>query len=131
MLLFVIMAVDDWLLGYRKELDEVTRRRLTPLVSSEVTAQVKSQAVKLRMVLEKKRDGRFKGRLILQGFREPKSWDGGRIDSPVASLSSIRSLLFMSGKKGDIISSIDVSVAFLQSIEYDETDFKRYVYLPL
>jgi len=29
------------------------------------------------MILEAKSDGRKKGRLILQGFREPRSWDRG------------------------------------------------------
>ena len=121
-------TVDDWLPGYVNEMTEVTRRRLTPIVGEEVTDLVKDRAVKLRMVLERKRDGRCKGRLILQGFREPSSWDGGPTDSPVASSSSVRSLLFKKGSKTDVVSAIDVSVAFLQSLEYDPNDTPRYVY---
>ena len=34
-------------------------------------------------------------------------------DSPVAALSSIRSLMFMDGDVHDVISSIDVQTAFL------------------
>ena len=34
--------------------------------------------------------------------REPKEWDGGPTDSPVASPSSIRSLLFMKGGSDDV-----------------------------
>ena len=51
----------------------------------------------MRMRLEVKKDGRKKARLILQGFREPKSWDIGGIDSPVAAMASIRTLIFMAG----------------------------------
>ena len=121
-------SVEDWLPGYKKELDEVKKRRLTALQGEEITKEVRQKAVKLRMILEKKRDGRRKGRLILQGFREPACWDNGPNDSPVAGASSIRSLLFRSGAKDDIVSSVDVSVAFLQSEEYDTTEQKRYVY---
>ena len=83
--------------------------------------------VRLRMNLEPKRDGRKKCRLILQGFREPKSWDGGPTDSPVASMATIRTLLFMVGMANDIISSVDVSTAFLQSTLYNPNDPPRYV----
>ena len=60
------------------------------------------------MRLEAEKDGRRKGMLILQGFREPKCWDRGNIDSPVAAAATIRTLLFMCGLAGDVISSIDV-----------------------
>ena len=94
--------------------------RLRPLTSEE-SHQVgaASKVVGLRMNLEPKRDGERKCRLILQGFREPKSWDRGTIDSPVASLSTIRAIVFMMGRLDDILSSIDVSTAFLQSQSYD------------
>ena len=69
-----------------------------------------------------------KARLILQGFREPKSWDIGGIDSPVAAMASIRTLIFMAGILGDVISSIDVSTAFLQSDEFPPEQDARYVY---
>ena len=121
-------TVEEWLEGYMKELEEVRRRRLRPLSEEEVREKgVKYRAVKLRMNLEPKRDGRKKARQILQGFREPKSWDGGAVDSPVASLSTIRTLLFMTGNKTDIISSIDVVTAFLQSVEYGPEEEPRYV----
>ena len=121
-------TVNDWLPGYRAELGEVTRRRLRPLSTEEVDrVGAVGKAVRLRMNLEPKRDGRRKCRLILQGFREPKSWDRGTIDSPVAALSTIRAMVFMVGNEGDIISSIDVSTAFLQSESYDPSDEPRYV----
>ena len=89
-------TVEEWLPGYQMELAEVKRRRLEP-VSPEHMADAVRSAVRLRMRLEPKKDGRKKGRLILQGFREPVSWDTTSTDSPTASLSTIRTLLFMAG----------------------------------
>ena len=113
-------TVGDWVPGYMKELHEVKRRRLRPVGSQELSA-AKRKAVRLRMRLEPKKDGRKKGRLILQGFREPASWDVTSTDSPTASMSTVRTLLFMAGSQGDVISSIDVSTAFLQAESYPDT----------
>ena len=115
--------------GFRIELRNMVGRRLE-LVNEDAEGAVRSAhpVVPLRMILEWKKDGRKKGRLILQGFREPPEWDHGSNASPVAFNSTIRTLLF--GKGGgpdDVISSIDVSVAFLQSDDYGPDDLVRYV----
>lgn len=121
-------SVEEWLPGYRSELKEVRRRRLKPLSDDFVTKfDIRSKAIRLRMNLEPKRDGRLKARLILQGFREPTSWDGGVTDSPVAAQATIRTLLFKKGDDADVISSIDVMTAFLQATPYDPNDEPRYV----
>ena len=79
------------------------------------------------MILEAKRDVRRKGRLILQGFQEPYSWDGGvSSDSPVAYMSTIRLLLARTGKD-DEITARDVSTAFLQSTQFGPNKRERYV----
>ena len=81
---------------------------------------------RLRMILELKRDERRKARLILQGFREPAEWDEGSVASRVAYPSSIRTFLFHSGPRSDVITTNDVSVAFLQSDPYsDDQDPRR------
>ena len=64
--------------------------------------------------------------MILQGFKEPMEWDLGSNVSPVAYPSSVRSLVFMGGEKTDVLSSIDVSVAFLQNEEYGPDETPRY-----
>ena len=61
-----------------------------------------------------KKYGRRKARLVLQGFKEPREWDTGSNVSPVAYPSTVRSLVFMGGEETDVLSSIDVSVAFLR-----------------
>ena len=112
-------TVDEWLPGYKKELEEVKRRRLRVVSPDEMQVAVR-QAVRIRMRLEPKKDGRKKGRLILQGFREPSHWDRDGTDSPTAALSTIRTLLFMAGRHDDVYSSIDVSTAFLQADAYGD-----------
>ena len=114
--------VADWLPGYKAELQAVEDRRLE--LVEDPSPEVVQKAVRTRMRLEPKKYGRRKARLILQGFREPKSWDVGSNDSPVASLASIRTLLFMAGLVGDVISS----TAFLQSNEYPLDHEHRYAY---
>ena len=47
--------------------------------------------------------------------------------SPVAYPSSVRSLVFIGGEKTDVLSSMDVSVAFLQGEEYGPDETPRYV----
>ena len=49
--------------------------------------------------------------------------------SPVAQTSSVRMLVYAAGCVGDVISCIDVSVAFLQADEYGPEDRPRYVSL--
>ena len=123
-------GVDDWLPGYQSELREVRRRRLRKIEDKDELRTAQSSAVRLRMNLEPKHDGRKKSRLILQGFREPREWDGGPTDSPVVSLASIRMMLYMvkpAKWADDIISSIDVATAFLQAEEYDPSEPARYV----
>ena len=122
--------VNDWMQGYVHELNEVKRRRFEPLTDQQVIDMKANniKPVRMRMRLEHKKDNRRKGRLIIQGFREPASWDRLGTDSPVAGLSTIRTLLFMAGCTHDRISSIDVSTAFLQADEYPSDMEARYVY---
>jgi hypothetical protein len=120
--------VSSFVPGYCKELEHMMGRRLRLLSAWEETKVRHSHPiVSLRMLLEHKKDGRKKARLVLQGFKEPLEWDLDSNVSPVAYSSSVRSLVFMGGKPNDILSSIDVSVAFLQSEEYGPNEPPRYV----
>ena len=76
------------------------------------------------MLLELKRDGRRKDRLIIN--KEPVEWQTDSNASPVAYLESIRMMLFMCGCLGDCLSINDISVAFLQADEFHKED-TRYV----
>ena len=114
--------------GYCTELNHMMNRRLDLVPESEVyLVRSNNSIVPMRMILEAKKDGRRKARLVLQGFREPPEWDTKSNASPVAFPSTVRSLLFKSGSSEDVISSIDVSVAFLQTEEYGPEEAPRYV----
>ena len=120
--------VSEYVEGYNTELEHMLSRRLRLLEpQEEMRVRVTDQIVPLRMLLESKKDGRKKARLVLQGFKEPREWDVDSNVSPVASSSTIRSLVFCGGSQTDVLSSIDVSVAFLQSAEYGEDEPPRYV----
>ena len=83
-----------------------------------------SQVVSMRMLLGVQKDGRGEVRLVLQGFKEPTEWDAGsNVYSPVAYPSTARPLVFMGGEETDVLSSIGVSVAFLQSGLYGRVQF--------
>ena len=75
---------------------------------------------KLRMLLELKRDGRRKDRLIIN--KGPVEWQTGSNASLVAYLESIRMMVFMCGCLGETLSINDISVAFLQADEFPKED---------
>jgi hypothetical protein len=114
---------------YLSELAHMMDRRFELLSPSqcEELGRLGTPVVPLRMILKTKKDSVNKARLVLQGFREPREWDVSSNVSPVAHPSTIKSLIFMKGEEGDILSSIDVSVAFLQATEYGPDETPRYV----
>jgi len=120
-------TVSDWLKGYKDELEKVKSTRMNVIPLSEVSNEVKKNAIPMRMILEEKLDGRKKGRLVVIGFREPYSHNEGSNSSPVSDMSTVKSLLYKAGSPDDVICSIDVSVAFLQSDPYPSDAPKRYV----
>ena len=70
--------------------------------------------MKMRMILESKRDGRRKGRLVGQGFWEDRGVTSDHIDSPVASFAAVRMLLFMSEVEGEeqtVVASVGLCTA--------------------
>ena len=117
-------AAHEFVPGYERELQHTIDRRLRMLSPEEaVRVRAHSPVVSMKMLLGVKWDGSRKAKLVLQGFKEPREWDTGSNVSPVAYPNTIRSLVFMGGEETYVLSSIDVSVAFLQSEPYgaDET----------
>ena len=121
-------AASEYVPGYLNELTHMMSRRFE-LIEGVAEDRVRSTSpvVSLRMILECKKDGRRKARLVLQGFKEPVEWDLESNATPVANMSTIRSLVYMGGSSDDVLSSIDVSVAFLQADAYKPGDPARYV----
>ena len=115
--------------GIVTELEHMLDKRLEFIDDANEAARimVTESVVSLRMQLEAKKDGRSKARLLLQGFKEPEEWDLRSNVSPVAYPSAIKTLIFKAGPAEDVISSIDVSVAFLQADRYGPDEKPRYV----
>ena len=121
----------DFIPGYKKELATVTKMRLKE-VSPEVAKYVRAKklAVRLRMLLEVKRDMRRKGRLVLQGFRAPSWWRVGSTDSPVVATAGLRAMIFRRDKtpgNREILSQFDFDVAFLQANGFTVHEPTRHV----
>ena len=121
-------TVDQWRPGVEGEFEAVRDIRFEE-VSQETKARVirEGLAMRLRMILEHKKDGRMKGRLVGQGFLESEAQYGKNIDSPVASMSAVRILLFMGGEEYDVIASGDITKAFLKADDYGPEEEDRFV----
>ena len=89
--------------------------------------EAKRSATSCRALLDIKRTGEFKARLVAQGFKEDKvKLDGPHFDyaANVAKLSSIR-LDFLRPARGKRrVSTVDIANAYLQSIPFAEDDIR-------
>jgi len=107
---------------------------LTSMILVEIDAKDKSLAAeclkkgtKCRPILDIKRDGRVKVRIVKQGFLEDViQADGEAFNyySSVTSLAQIRTLVFRPDRGTDCIATIDLDVAFLQSTPYEKGKHK-------
>ena len=132
-------TVAEWKQGYIDEVKKVTDLRFIEVSEEEKSKVLRGNVgMRLRMILELKRDGRKKGRLVCQGFWEPKAYTNNKSDSPVASITSVRTLLAMGRSNKikhtdpnddmrEVIGSTDVTTAFLVADKYKDTDPNRYV----
>ena len=82
-------TVDEWIKPYKEKYDQICKRGLTRLNKDELTRETMRTAIPMRMLLDTKRDGRRKARLVALGYREPLEWDTKSNSSPVADISSI------------------------------------------
>ena len=103
--------------GYNKELATVKAIRLKGISTSMgAYARTRRMAVRLKMLLERKKDGRCKARLVLKGFQAPAWWRVGSTDSPVVATASLRAMIFRRNRKpGEVLSAFDFETAFLQA----------------
>ena len=68
-----------------------------------------------RFVFKQKIDGRFKAKLIVQGYVQEAGVDYGRSYAPVCRIGSIRTVLAIACEHGWPVWQMDVVVAFLQA----------------
>ena len=57
-------TIGDWLKPYREEYEQICDKRLTRLSKEELTREIMRTSIPMRMLLDTKRDGRLKARLV-------------------------------------------------------------------
>jgi hypothetical protein len=98
---------------------------------AEMTA-AKQRATQCRFILEFKRTGIWKVRMVVQGFREDKlalDGFGFNYSSNVAGLTAIRNALLspLPADGSQAVGSIDIATAFLQSDRFGPEEPPRYL----
>ena len=95
-------------------------------------ASGKPRATNCRELLEFKRTGVWKARVVVQGFREDKELLDGPdfiYSSHVVGLSAVRRLLLTPLSRKEAIAQVDISTAFLQSNMFEPGSPARYLRL--
>ena len=90
----------------------------------------KPRATGARELLEFKRSGVFKARVVVQGFKEARELlDGENFDyaSNVISLTAIRQMFMRPLEEGEMIAQVDVATAFLQATPFGPDEAPRYL----
>ena len=113
-----------------RSLKDTVLRELQPC-DSEWEAAVK-QATLCRALLEFKRTGVWKGRVVVRGDTEDKvALDGPEFNyaSDVVGMTAIRTMLLGPRRADDVIAQVDISTAFLQSDMFAADAPPRYLKL--
>ena len=119
--------------SYAKELQSLCDTVLRELGPDDPELpDAKQSATPCRALLEFKRQGVWKSRVVIQGFRENKlALDGPDFQyaSDVIGLTAIRTLFLTPMRPGEAIAQMDISTAFLQSDLFPDDAPPRYLKL--
>ena len=124
---------EDILRAHKAELDSLCSPVLRELKpgDDEYDTAVKTHTT-CRAILEWKRQGLWKVRVVIQGFKENLlALDGPdfQYSSDVVGLTAIRALFLNPLKKGEAIGQLDISTAFLQADLFPPETPPRYLML--
>jgi Reverse transcriptase (RNA-dependent DNA polymerase) len=84
------------------------------------------KAVGSRFIFTRKRDGRYKARLVAQGFSQLQGVDYGETYAPVSRYATFRALMAVAAAENLTMAQLDVKTAFL----YGEIEEEVYMKLP-
>ena len=115
--------------AHDKEINSLCETILTPLKPGDPLYETAvKEATQSRMLLDRKRSGLLKARLVKRGFLENRAIaDGADFDyyASVVKLHAVRTLLFSQRNLSNRVTKIrDVSVAFLQSNKFKDGKIK-------
>ena len=103
----------EWKVAIVKEMNSLKEHQVYELVP--ITSVPKdNKIIGSRFVFKQKTDGRFKARLVVQGYVQEPGIDYGKSYAPVCRVGSIRMLLAIACEHGWPVWQLDVQVAFLQ-----------------
>jgi Reverse transcriptase (RNA-dependent DNA polymerase)/gag-polypeptide of LTR copia-type/Integrase core domain/GAG-pre-integrase domain len=83
------------------------------------------RALGCRWVLERKRCGRYKARLVVQGFQQVHGVDYDATYAPVCGYSTLRALLAVSAHEGLVLRQFDIRTAFLNGALEEEVYMRQ------
>ena len=104
----------DWNNAIQKEMDSPRKHNVYKLVKMSSVPK-EENIMGSRFVFKQKVDGRFKARLVVQGYVQEAGVDYGRSYAPVCRIGSIRTVLAIACEHGWPVWQMDVVVAFLQA----------------
>ena len=104
----------DWNNAIQKETDSLRKHNVYKLVKMSSVPK-EEKIIGSRFVFKQKVDGRFKARLVVQGYVQEAGDDYGRSYAPVCRIGSIRTVLAIACEHGWPVWQMDVVVAFLQA----------------
>ena len=104
----------DWNNAIQKEMDSLRKHNVYKLVKMSSVPK-EEKIIGSRFVFKQKVDGRFKARLVVQGYVQEAGVDYGRSYAPVCRIGSIRTVLAIACEHGWPVWQMDVVVAFLQA----------------
>ena len=84
------------------------------------------------LLLEVKRSGRWKARLVVRGdLQDAQALNGPdfQYNSHVADLTSVRAAFLAPGRQRDTIATVDLDNAYCQADRFSEQDTPRYLYM--
>lgn len=98
----------QWEAAMEKEMESILKNNTYDLVDKPIGKQV----IRNRWVFTQKLDGSFKARLVALGYQQTENFDESNY-SPVARMTTLKSLLSICCREGLIIQQFDVATAFL------------------
>jgi hypothetical protein len=113
-----------------KEIDSILKHTATLISKDHVEyGDATRNATSSRLVANIKRDGRAKVRWVVQGCFESKDLDDWTNYAHVATLNSLRSIVFQAKRRRHGLASVDIKTAFLQSTPYHSSERPKYIKL--